>query len=119
MQTAAWLAAPYLSALVICRTLPVVRRVAKHVALTLAVGWIAVLALMAAVLRVWSPPVAFLAVFASLSGLAMLTAGPRRGDDDSADEDDDEPPPVTDWDAFDAARSGWARPRRPRPVGTR
>lgn len=109
-----WLAAPYLSLLAICRSPRLARRVAGHTVLTLPVGWAAVLGLFAMVVELWAPPLPLTLALAVLSGLAMVTSGPP--DDDGPDEDEDETPsPPVDWDAFDAARSGWDRRRRPRP----
>lgn len=117
MQTAAWLASPYLSTLVICRTPWIGRRVAGHTALTLPVGWAAVLALLAALVDLWSPPLAVMLLCAALSGLAMIVAGPGRDDDGPGPEDDGPPPPPTvDWDAFDGARRSWERDRRQGPT---
>jgi hypothetical protein len=117
MGTAAWLVSPYLSMLVICRSPAIARRVARHTAATLPLGWVAVLALFAAPAGLWSPPVAVLAVCAALSGLAVMTPGPGRGDDGRGPDDGgggDDGPPVVDWDAFDAARRGWGGgPRQP------
>ena len=115
MANIAWLAAPYVSMWLIFRSGPLARAVAGHTALTLPIGWIAVLALLAGLLHLWEPPVVLMAVCAALSGLSMISQGPDPGDDDDDPEPDDEPPPLIDWDAFDAARRDWQRGRTPRP----
>src|SRR3954465_7315047 len=111
------LAAPYLSVLTICRLAPVGRQVSRHAALTLPVGWAAVLGLRAARRGIWAPPMWAVVACAALSGLAMMTPGDGR-DDDGPEEHDDDPPPMSDWDAFAAARRRWERfgrgPMRPR-----
>ena len=110
----AWLAAPYLSMLVICTSPRLGRHVARNTAWTLPLGWVAVLALATAVLGLWSPPLALMALCAALSGLAVLTTG-GRDDGRGPDGWDDEPPaPVVDWDAFDRARRAWERRPVPR-----
>jgi hypothetical protein len=114
MATALWLAGPYLSMLVLCRWQRVARCVADHTATTLLVGWVAVLALAAAMLGLWNPPVAVLAVCAVLSGLAVMTPGPGRWDDGPGPDADDEPPPSIDWERFDDWRRGWDPDRRGR-----
>ena len=114
MAEIAWLATPYVSMWMIFRSGRMARLVVGHTALTLPVGWIAVLALLAGLLRLWSPPLALMVVCAALSGLAMISEGPGPDDDDDDPEPEPEPPPLIDWDAFDAARRGWQRDR-PRP----
>lgn len=120
MPAAVWLAAPYVSMLLICRIPAVGARVAGHTALTLPVGWLAVLGVFGAVAGAWHPPLWTIAVLGALSGLAMIVTG--GGEDDNGgegrDPEDEPPPPATDWDAFDRARSRWERvgPRlSPRP----
>ena len=108
MRELAWLTTPYLSMLVICRSDRIARHVASHTALTLPVGWVAVLALCGTVLRLWSLPLPVVALCAVLSGLAMTTSGRGRNDGPDPD-DDDEPPPGVDWDDFDRLREEWRR----------
>jgi hypothetical protein len=113
-----WLAAPYVSLYALWRWRPAHAFIACNPIFTLVVGWLAVSALLLALLRVWRPGEPVLALCAGLSGLAMLTARAGR-DDDGPDEDEpeDEPPPEVDWDAFDDARSGWDRPLVGPPAG--
>jgi hypothetical protein len=118
MSSIVWLAAPYLSVLGFFAWPRTARFIAPHTAVTLPVGWAAVLALAAALVGLWSPPLPVLAVCAALSGLAMLTPGRGNdGPDRGRDEDDGEPPPI-DWDVFDDVRHRWdaasRRARRPR-----
>ena len=109
MATVAWLISPYLSMLVICRSRPIARRVAQHTAVTLPVGWIAVLVLSSTLLGLWAPPFAVLAICAALSGLSVMTSRTRGDDDGRQPDDPEDPPPGVDWDAFDAARRRWGR----------
>jgi peptidoglycan/LPS O-acetylase OafA/YrhL len=113
MGNAVWLAAPYLSLLVIWKWRALGCRIPDRTALTLPVGWVAVVGLLAAVAGLWAPPVPVLALLGALSGLAMLTAG--RGDDGSDGDDDPRPSPL-DWERFDAARRRWGRDPRTGPV---
>ena len=102
MVTAASLVAPYASVMVIFRWRRIAARIASHTALTLPVGWAAVIALLAALLGVWSPPTGVLVLCAALSGLAMITPGDSGGDDGPGDEDDDGQPPALDWTPWTA-----------------
>lgn len=110
MSPAVWLAAPYLSVMLICRWPVAGRRVAAHTAITLPLGWLAVLGVFGAVVGAWTLPLPVLAVLGGLSGLAMLTAAPGDDEDDGGGEDDDEDPsPELDWDRFDEERRHWER----------
>ena len=115
MGELAWLVTPYLSMLMICRSRPISRQVARRTVITLPVGWIAVLALCASVVGLWSPPLPVVALCALLSGLAMTTPGRGRDDWREPEDDDEPPPPGVDWDEFDRLRRAWQR----EPSGTR
>jgi len=119
MATAATLVAPYASVMFIFRWRRIAASIASHTTVTLPIGWGAVLALLAALLGVWSLPVGVLVLCAALSGLAMITPGDDGGDDGPGDDDDDDPPPGLDWDAFDRARRRWDRFGRPGPRSPR
>ena len=116
MQNAAWLATPYLSMLAITRWRPLGRRVAGHTAITLPIGWAAVVVLFGALVEAWVVPLAAMLAAAGLSGLAMLLSG--GGGDDGGSEPDDDPPPLFDRDRFDDPRSRSGRFRRTGPVRT-
>lgn len=118
MQNAAWLATPYLSMLAITRWRPLGRRVAGHTAITLPIGWAAVVVLCGALVEAWAVPLAAMLAAAGLSGLAMLLSGGGGGDDDGGIEPDDDPPPLLDWDRFDDPRGRSGRFRRTGPVRT-
>lgn len=107
---------PYCTGVLVGTAPRVNRVVARNIVAATAIGWLAVIALLAGVFVVGDDAGLVIAVVsAPFVGLTFWLPA-RRGDDDGpADEPDDEPSPgdAIDWDEFERERAEWARERVP------
>ena len=109
---------PYFTAVLVGSAPRVNRAVARHIVLTSAIGWTAVVALLAGVFVVGGITGTIVAAAcAPLVGLAFWLPSRGRGGDEPPDEPDDEPSPgdSIDWDRFERELADWRRElERPR-----